>query len=60
MKKLVSAALGCAAIVTLLIGVMSMDAHPTHGAEDCSWGMVKCCYAKPPCGDCCKKPKDDG
>lgn len=61
MRRLASAALCSAVIVSLCIATVAMDARPSLGNEKkCTWGEIKCCYADPPCGDCCEKPKDEG
>jgi hypothetical protein len=61
MRKLVSAAFGTAAVVALCVGLVAMGPRASLGdTKECTWGEIKCCYAQPPCGDCCEKPKDDG
>jgi hypothetical protein len=56
MRKLVSAALGSAAIVTLCLGMMVMNARPSHGTVvECTWGQLKCCYSDITCSGCCHK-----
>jgi hypothetical protein len=53
----------CVAVAVLFGGMMVIDVTPSVGAEkekDCTWGALKCCFADPPCGVCCARPKDPG
>lgn len=48
-------------VVMFFVGTLVVQPPRSLGEEkECTWGEIKCCYADPPCGTCCTKPKDEG
>jgi len=62
MKRLMKVLFTLAVFASLSGGVILIDPPTSNGAETCTWGQIKCCYADPPCWGtkCCEKPKDEG